>query len=203
MTAIRTATWSVAALAAATAAGLASGAGTAELQGVVPETFNTVANSGAVWSVVALAVAVTVARTRATAVLAGLLALIGEVAGYYIWVSGVRHIAVLPSEELLWTMAALWIGPLIGLAAYAVRWGPSHHRALALSAFAGVVAGEGWYLIRIAAVPASGWVELGAATVVAGLAVWSTPPRTRVSTVGAGTVTALLVYAAYRLLAFG
>jgi hypothetical protein len=200
-TTIRTATLSAAALTTATAAGLAAGAGTAELQGVVPESFNTVANSGAVWSVVALMVAAAAARSRATAVGAGLLALVGEVAGYYIWVSRVRHLPVLPSEELLWTVAALWIGPIIGLAAFAVRWGPRHHRAWALAAVAGVVAGEGWYLIRFAGVPVSGWVELGVAAVLGGTAVSST--RARLTTIGTGALAAVLVYSAYRLLAFG
>ncbi len=205
MTAIRTATWSVAALAAALGAGLAAGAGTVELQRVDPVALSTVANSGAVWSLVALVVAATVARARATAVVAGLLALTGEVAGYYLWVSQVRHIPVLPSEELLWTVAALWIGPLLGLAAFAVRWGPNEHRTVALSAVAGVVAGEGWYLIRIAGLPGSGWVELGvAAAVGAGAQVGSArTAQTRFSAIGAGVLTAVIVYSAYQLLSFG
>jgi hypothetical protein len=199
------ATWSLTALTAAAFAGLAAGALTAYLQGVVSEDWNTVANSGAVWTVVAFAVALALGRTQSTALAAGLLALVGEDAGYYLYVANVRHLPVLHSAELLWTIAALWIGPLTGLAAFRARWGAAEQRMTALAAVAGVVAGEGCYLIRLAGVPKAGWVEvvLGASLAIWAITSGSVPLRARSAALTVGAITASAVYLAYRLLAFG
>jgi hypothetical protein len=90
---------------------MGAGGLTAYLQGVVPAGWSTIANSGAVWTVVAVAVAAAVGRIWSIAVAAGLLALLGEVVGYYAYLAEV-HIPASRAELLLWTVAALWIGPL-------------------------------------------------------------------------------------------
>jgi hypothetical protein len=66
---------------------------------------------------------------------------------------------------------------------------------------AGVVAGEGLYLIRIAGVPRSGWVEVALAAAITGWMVAVTPTQTRlrVAAVGTGGFTAAAVYVPYRL----
>lgn len=189
----------------AAVAGLLAGALTCLLQQFLPNDWNTAVNSGAVWTVVAFAVAVAVARTQTGAVLAGLLVLVGEVAGYYIYLADVRHLPGLHSAEVLWTVAALWIGPLTGLAAYRARWGEASQRMAALTAIAGVIAGEGAYLARVADVVRAGWVEivLGTAITVATLAANRAPARARIAALAVGTGVAGAVYVAYRLLAFG
>lgn len=189
------------ALVAAAAAGVGAGVLTAQLQGVLSADWNTIANSGAVWTVVTFALTALLARTQTVAMAAGMLALVGEVIGYYGWAAAVRHVPVTHAEELLWTMAALWIGPLVGLAAFHVRWGSARQRIVAAAAMAGVVAGEGLYLIRIAGVPRSGWVEVALAAAITGwlVAVNPTETRLRVAAVGAGGFTAAAVYVAYRL----
>lgn len=210
MTAIRPTTTSAAALAvgtgtAAALAGGSAGVATAWLQGVVSADWNTVANSGAVWTVVAFVVAALVGHSRRTAVSAGLLALVGEVAGYYWWIADVRHIPVVQYEVVLWTLAAIWIGPLAGLVAFLVRSGSREQRLAAIAALAGVVAGEGAYLVRVAGVPRSGAVEL---VLAAAVAVWiaaapAVAGRARALAFAFGAATAVAVYLAYRLPTFG
>jgi hypothetical protein len=200
MTAIRNLSWSPAALLGAAGAGVAAGGLTAYLQGVLPASWNTVANSGAVWTLVAALVAGLVGRRRATAAAAGLLVLVGEVVGYYAYVSDVGHLPVLRAEELLWTVAALWIGPAAGVAAFCVRWGPARERVCAVLAFCGVVGGEGVYLRSVAGVPAAGLVEVVAAAVgsAAALMTVRAPVRWRLLAAVVGAAVAAGVYLAYR-----
>jgi len=190
---------------AAALGGLLAGALTCLLQGVLPGDWNTVVNSGAVWTVVAFGVAALVAATERTAMLAGLLVLVGEVAGYYLYLADVRHLPGLHTAEVLWTVAALWIGPLTGLAAYRARWGDAAQRMTALAAIAGVIAGEGVYLVRIGGMVRSGWVEIviGALITATALAWGRAPWRARASALATGTGVAAAVYIAYRLLALG
>ncbi|MDT4913628.1 MAG: hypothetical protein QOC66_2756 [Pseudonocardiales bacterium] len=204
MTAIRASTSSVAALGVAAVAGTAAGALTAHLQGVFPAAWSTIANSGAVWTVVAFALAAALGRTRATAVTAGLLVLLGEVAGYYIYLAA-RGLPATETEQVLWTMAALWIGPLVGIAAFAARWGTAVQRMAALTGLAGVLAGEGGHLIRLAGLPKPGWVEVVLAAVLATEALTSgrVPVRMRAAALGLGAATAAAVYLAYGLPLFG
>jgi hypothetical protein len=166
MTTLRPSSISMVRLPAAAIAGLVAGGLTCLLQEFVHTDWNTAVNSGAVWTVVAFAVAALVAHTRAGAAVAGLLVLVGEVAGYYLYLADVRHLPGLHSAEILWTVAALWIGPLTGLAAFRARWGDAAQRTTALTAVAGVIAGEGAYLVRIAGMVKSGWVEIGLGTAI-------------------------------------
>lgn len=188
---------------AAALAGLLAGALTCLLQGVVPTDWNTAVNSGAVWTVVAFGAAALLTRTQSAAVIVGLLVLVGEVAGYYLYLADVRHLPGLRSEELLWTVAALWIGPLTGLAAYRARWGDVAARMTALAAIAGVVAGEGVYLVRFGGMVRSGWVEIGLGMTATAVALTLRPAaaRVRAGALLSGLVVAIAVYAAYRLLA--
>ena len=205
MTTLRVRSAAVVALPAAAIAGLVAGALTCLLQEFLPGDWNTVVNSGAVWTVVAYAVAVLVARTQRDAALAGLLVLVGEVAGYYVYLADVRHLPGLHSAEILWTVAALWIGPLTGLAAYRARWGDAAQRMTSLAAIAGLIAGEGAYLVRIADVVRAGWAEIAiAAVITAGaLATGRAPTRARLGALATGIAVGAAVYLAYRLLAFG
>ena len=205
MTAIRSTRWALTPVVASAVVGLGAGGLTCYLHGVLPGDWNTVANSGAAWTVVAFVVAFTVARTPAAACLAGLLALVGEVAGYYGYLDAVLQLPATPSEEVLWTLAALWIGPLTGWAAHRARWGTAAERATAVTALAGMLAGEGAYLLRVAAVPGGGRVELALAVAVAGAALSTRrlPLRARGLALGVGALVAVAVYVAYRLPTLG
>jgi Family of unknown function (DUF6518) len=200
MTAIRATTWSAAALVTAAVAGVVAGGVTAYLQGVLSENWNTVANSGAMWTVVAFAAALVLGRSQVSAVCTGTLVLVGEVVGYYSYDANLQHIPVLRSEVMLWTFAALWIGPLAGLGAFFTRWGRADRRVTALLAVCGVVAGEGVYLLHIAGVPRSGWVEivLGLTGATAALIAVPAPPRAKLAALAAALFVAVSVYLAYR-----
>src|SRR5690348_16991186 len=92
MTTLRAPSAAMVALPAAAFAGLVAGGLTCLFQQFLPGDWNIVVNSGAVWTVVAYVVAALVARTQTGAALAGLLVLVGEVAGYYIYLADVRHL---------------------------------------------------------------------------------------------------------------
>lgn len=200
MTTIRsTSVWSLGALVGAAGIGVAAGALTAYLQGQLSADWNTVANSGAVWTLVAALAAGLLARQRMAAATSGLLVLVGEVLGYYAYVTHVEHLGVLHGEEALWTVAAAWIGPVAGAAAFAVRWGSSRERVVALLAFCGVLGGEGGYLAHLAGVPRAGMVELGLAGVGAVAALVAVPAalRWRLAAALTGAAVAGAVYLAY------
>jgi hypothetical protein len=199
MTAIRATTWSAAAPVTAAVAGVLAGGVTAYLQGVLSENWNTIANSGAMWTIVAFAAALVLGRSQVSAVCTGTLVLVGEVVGYYSYDANLQHIPVLHSEVMLWTLAALWIGPLAGLGAFFTRWGRADRRVTALLAVCGVVAGEGVYLLRIAGVPRSGWVEivLGFTGATAALIAVPASARAKLAAAGAGLFVAASVYLAY------
>jgi hypothetical protein len=156
----------VLALALALALGLTVGVGTSYLQGVLPGAWNTVANSGAVWAAVGFAVAAYRPGRRAwAAAAAGTFVLLGEVTGYYLIAAPVRDIATSRAELLLWTAAALVLGPLAGVGGWLWRRGTARARVGAGAGVCGTFAGEGAHLVRLAGAPAAGWGELAAAAV--------------------------------------
>jgi hypothetical protein len=134
MTAIRMSTPIFTALAGAALAGITAGVATACLHGVLPAAWNTAADSGAVWTVVAFAVTAALARTQVVAALAGLLALLGEVAGYYLFDAGVA--AAGRVEILLAT----------GFTGWALAAGPPPGRSRVLAAGAGLLVAAAVYL---------------------------------------------------------
>src|SRR4051812_34360355 len=79
--------------------GVAAGVGTSYLQGVLPGPTNSLANSGAVWSMVAFLVTLASRQRGARAAVIGALALLGEVAGYYAIASPLRDIPSSTNER--------------------------------------------------------------------------------------------------------
>ena len=143
--------------------GLVVGTATSYLQGVLPRASNTLANSGAVWSVLAfalVAIAMDAAREPAMAI-AGVVALLAEVAGYYSIASPLRGFPSTSSERIVWTAAALVVGPFVGLAAAWWTGGTELQRLAAAAAMSGIVLGEGMHgLIRIDRHGSQWWVEI-------------------------------------------
>jgi Family of unknown function (DUF6518) len=186
--------------AVALAIGLAAGIATSYLQGVLPGSWNTLANSGAVWTVVAFVVAALVVQTRGLTVASGLAALLGEVLGYYAIASPVRGIATSTSERALWVAAAIIGGPLIGWAAWWWRRGRPTARLAAILAICGVVVGEGVHgLLRISATSPAHWTEVILGSVVALVLVIrsSAPWRDRLVPIGVGVLSAAAVAVVY------
>lgn len=181
-------------------AGLVVGVATSYLQGVLPGSWNQLANSGSVWTVLAFAVAVRVARDRSESVGAGLFALLGSVAGYYALAAPLRDIATTWGERLLWTAAALLLGPVAGLAADLWTRGSRLSRLTGGLAMCGVVAGEGLHAIaRVSGTDSAGWIEF--VGVVAAAVLCRALRDSRDALIAGGTALALtlVVFAAYGL----
>ena len=129
-------------------AGLLIGVLTQIGQGVLPGSFNQLANSGAMWVIVAFVVG----RFAATPVAAGgigFLALVGELVGYY--VAAYLELGYPPawSLVLLWLMVACVGGPLVGWAGWCAVDGRPWQRVVGNGLIGGVFIGEGLYLLAV------------------------------------------------------
>jgi hypothetical protein len=181
---------------------MASGVATSYLQGVLPGRANFLANSGAAWVLIAFLLARTAANRPRAAAAAGALGLLGEVLGYYAIASPLRHIATSEGSRLLWTAAALLIGPFVGLLAFQSRCGQPHRRLIAVTAISGVVAGEGAYATLTLGYPVQGWVEIAVAAASILAAVLRVRVASRYAQAAAIAVSALVatvVFGAYHL----
>jgi len=130
-------------LAGACAAGLALGALTAYGQEWLPPELGSLANSSGSWCLVAFGLAL-IAGSPRIAALCGALTLGTLLAGYVLGAS-TRGDPSSSSLILFWGAAAILLGPLIGLAAHAVRYGPATWAALGTGAMSGLLIGEGIY----------------------------------------------------------
>ncbi len=182
-------------------AGLAVGVATSYLQGVLPASADFLANSGAAWSVFAFAFVLAAAAGggRGQAAVAGLAALLGEVVGYYGIASPLRHIATSSEEHLLWTAAALVVGPIVGWLAWTARHEPPTRRVAAVAAVAGVVAGEGAHALLRLGYHVQGSLELAVAAVaaIAGLLLLGRTWAAARAGAAAALAAAIVVYLAY------
>ncbi len=140
---------------------LVAGVATSFAQGWLPPQAGSLANSAAPWCAVAFLSALVAARASA-AVTAGPLALAALVAGYYV-TSDLRGQPVGLRTVAFWGLVAVVAGPVLGLAAYAVR----HRRGLVAAAACGVpvglLVGEGAYGLAVIAdttYPPYWWAEV-------------------------------------------
>jgi hypothetical protein len=139
--------------------GLATGVLTLLGQGVLDEHWNRLANSGAIWLLVAFLVG-SVAPTMAWAAVAGLGTLIGAVAGYYAAAIIVAGAAVAPSGLVIWIGTAMLGGPVYGLAGRAWHDSDRRRRAVAISLMGGIFVAEGLFtVVFIPDLATTGWVE--------------------------------------------
>ena len=133
-------------------AGMAVGGLTLLLQGLLPGTWNQLANSGAVWSAAAFAVtAVLRARGRRAAV-AGILTLLGAVLGYYgattLFLGDDLSAAALRGPAI-WAVLAVPAGTMFGLAAAAGRDAQRWHHIAGLVVLGGVFTAEAVYYATV------------------------------------------------------
>jgi hypothetical protein len=154
------------------AVGLVVGAATERAQSLLPWSTSALANSAGSWVVVAFLVALT-ARNLPEAAARGTVSLVGLVAGFYM-AQSFRGIAVSPHTIVFWTAAAAAVGPLVGVAAGAVRRGRPITAALGAGILGGLLIGESLYgLHYIASSTSSGYwhvqlvVGVGAASALA------------------------------------
>lgn len=136
----------VAGLILVAAAGVTGGVLTAYAQGWLPSEVGSLANSSGTWMLVAFGLAL-LARTPALGALSGALALATLLAGYVLG-AGLRGDPSSAALMLFWGIAAVVVGPVVGLAAVWVRRGSPTQAALGTGAAAGVLVGEGVYGLR-------------------------------------------------------
>lgn len=163
--------WSQVWLVLALLLGVAAGIATTYLQGRLPGPTSALANSLAVWSLVAFIVTLLFRQTGGRAALMGAVTMLGEVAGYYAIAAPLRDISATTNERIFWLSAAIVIGPIVGLAAGWWTNGRVIGRLGAAAAMSGIVLGEGVHgLIRVDRTGFPWWTEAVLGAVVGGLA---------------------------------
>jgi MFS family permease len=141
-------------------AGLALGIFTFLGQGIANDEWNTLVNSGAVWSLAAFIVGA-FGTFDLLAVGVGITTLLGAVAGYYVSATIKLGFESAFSGIIFWGLVAVVAGPLFGLAGYWWRNKARWQHMLAIGFLGGIFAGEGVYtLLLIPHKPISGWVML-------------------------------------------
>jgi len=148
----------------AVAVGLLTGALTQLGQGALPDGWSQAANSIAVWLLVAFFIGASMPSIRWAAV-AGAIALIAALVGYYGLVELRYGYGGSTGSWLLWGTGALVGGPVFGVAGRTWRADPDHrHRAAAIGLLAAVFIAEGVYLVTILPEPlvGMGFVVVGA-----------------------------------------
>jgi hypothetical protein len=116
---------------------------TAFAQGWLPEQVGSLANSSGSWALLAFLLA-RLAATPAAAAGFGSLSLLALLAGY---IAGASMLGYPSSAQLIifWGVAALLVGPPLGLGAFWVRHRGGRLAALGAGAMSGVLIGEGAY----------------------------------------------------------
>ena len=112
----------------------------------LPWIASSLANSGGSWVLVSFLVALA-AGSAARAVAGGGLSLLGLVIGYYL-TAAERGVAFSPAAVRFWVVAAVMIGPAVGLAAAWVRYGTPWRVAVGAGVVGGLLVGEGVYGLR-------------------------------------------------------
>jgi hypothetical protein len=140
----------------AVAVGLLTGVLTLAGQAELPTEANRLANSGAIWVTVAFALGWRMPNDT-TAAVAGLLALIGALAGYFVAASFAQA-GISTSTVAIWVGVAVVGGPVFGVAGRwrgsATGWRP----AIAVAALGAVYLAEGlWTLWSIPHMVLAGW----------------------------------------------
>jgi len=116
---------------------------TAYAQGWLPEQIGSLANSSGSWALVAFLLAM-LATTPVAGSVAGALSLVALLGGYVVG-AGLRDFPSSTSLIVFWGVAALLVGPLLGLGGYWVKDRPGPLAAIGVGAMSGVLIGEGAY----------------------------------------------------------
>jgi hypothetical protein len=175
--------------------GCAVGVGTQYLQGVLPDGWSVLANSGVVWALCALCVGAVMPTPR-WAALGGAVHLVLASVVYYASVGWFELGGSGNRGTVVWSVAGLVVGPVFGVAGHWFARRPDR-RAPVLAVVSGVLAGEGSHLLRLvgsSGLHTAALVELAVAAALALAAlVRSSRSRSRIPT---ATVVALVVGAA-------
>ena len=151
--------------------GVALGVATQALQGSLGGSSAVLANSGAVWALVAFALGLVMPSSRVAAV-GGAACLVAASISYYVAVDVFEGISSAPRGAIVWSMAGIVAGSAFGFAGFVARHNDEQRRS-AWALLAGVVMGEGihltWYVGNAELRPA-GIAELAVAGIIVALA---------------------------------
>ncbi|MFB9906409.1 DUF6518 family protein [Allokutzneria oryzae] len=138
------------------------------LQGVLPDGWSVLANSGAVWLTVALVLGMVLpGLTTVTALLSGAAVEIALVLGYY-GAAPLAGYASSPRSVLLWCLVGVVGGPVFTLAG--ALWRQRRWPWLAGGLFGGIWVGEGIHVLGLteqSGYGPTGWVQIVVGVVVA------------------------------------
>lgn len=173
---------------------------TAYAQGWLPEQVGSLANSSGSWALLAFLLALRPARPVASAGF-GSLSLLLLLAGYILGAS-VRGYSSSFQLIAFWGVAALLVGPLLGLAAFWVGHRRGPRAALGAGAMSGVLVGEGAYGLAYVAdttYPPYWWgqIVVGLALLLVVTALRLRQPRDIALGFGIGALTAASFVALY------
>ena len=132
-----------------TAGGFAVGMLTSFGQAVLPFEMASLANSAGAWSLAAFLLCLCNA-VPSRGLLLGFLALAGMLAGYFV-ATELRGFPTGRSLVLFWGVAAIVVGPVLGVGAAWVRGTERRRVAAGAAAIAGILVGEGAYGLTIVA----------------------------------------------------
>lgn len=150
---------------------------TAYAQAWLPEPVGSLANSSGPWCVVAVLLAL-LATSRLRAAVCGALAL-GTLLAGYVFGSAVRGNSSSTGLIAFWILAAVLVGPLLGVAAHWVRSKRPILSAMGAGGISGLFVGEGAYGLKYisgSTYPPYWWAEI---TVGVALLVWTATQRLR------------------------
>ena len=176
--------------------GLLLGILTAAAQGWLPRDAASLANSSGSWSLIAflLALLATGPRSAAACGAAALAALLGG----YILGTGVRGYASGTGLIVFWGLAAIIVGPSLGLGAWWAKAGSPRLAALGAGGMGGVLIGEGVYGLLYIAETTSSAYWWGQIAVGAGIVGWFAARRLRhPGPIAVAALTCLAVAAAF------
>jgi hypothetical protein len=106
----------VRAVAGALVVGLALGFLTQYLQGQLPGNWNTLANSGVVWVIIAFMVTAALRLSTGWSALLGFITLFCALIGYYVAARFIEGVTSSTSTMVVWSLAAIVGGPVFGIA---------------------------------------------------------------------------------------
>jgi uncharacterized protein DUF6518 len=132
-----------------TAGGLAIGILTSFGQGALPTGISSLANSAGAWSLAAFLLCLC-NPVPLRGLLLGVLALVAMLAGYMV-ATELRGFATGTSLWLFWGVAAIVVGPVLGVGAAWVRGSDPRRIAAGAGAIAGILVGEGAYGLTVIA----------------------------------------------------
>lgn len=147
------------------AAGLVIGALTAVGQSVLSGDLFQLTNSGAIWVIITFVMG-RYASSRTTAIVAGTLALFGELLGYYVTVWLISPYVSPLWRILAWCAVAVIAGPLLAWSGYVSSHLSGRMRLVGLAMLGAIFIGEGLYLIAWVTTPVIPilWLVIGVAT---------------------------------------